>query len=108
MTSEEVVKYVQGWWNERTTIGKKQKYIAKVFALDNGNLGVDVFTPWHTVHQPIMVSAKNPWFKKPVYWCWMWNQYHYSGINDIKDLTKKKLYSMMLKQRRVLEHSPTL
>ena len=66
--------------------------------LDSGNIVVDVHTPWHTVHQSIIL------FKDWKYAEYQWNQYHYSGILPCSELNKKRLYNMLLKQQRVIEH----
>lgn len=114
MTPEEITLYVYNWWNGRKTLDKKSSdtYWVERDWTDHGNIIVTVHTPWKTAHTAICVflADENRWWKHPndMYCEYQWNQYHYSGILPTADLTKKKLYNMMLKQRRVLEHSPTI
>lgn len=110
--SLEIVDYVLKWWNGRDTIEKKGKYTAEKIYYECGNIEVEVRTPEGFTHTAFVLHRKdkNVWWKhdEDMYHCWQWNQYHYSGILPVKDLTKKKLYNMMLKQRRALEHSTML
>ena len=111
MEIAEIASYVLGWWHDRKTLDNPDgpTWDAEVTILDNGNTVVTAKHPCGVCHTAITVYPKGKGikfpFKEDMYSCFQWNQYHYTGILPAKDLTRKKLYSMMLKQRRIMEHS---
>lgn len=114
MTPEEITLYVYNWWNGRKTLDKNSDntYWVERDRLESGSIIVTVHTPWKTTHEAICVFPHDrniQWKHAEDMYCeYQWNQYHYSGILPTRELTKKKLYNMMRKQRRVLEHSRTI
>lgn len=104
MTNKEIAMYVFRWWENRKTLDGKERYYANADYLKPDNrIAVDVYTPWKTIHRSITIyndgrfSVFDPM------------QYHY-GWGTVSDICndKKKIYNMLKKQQRILEHSPTI
>lgn len=108
MTTSEIIDYVLTWWKDRKTIDKSGEYNPSVHAYDSADMEVVVKTPWDTFHTAIRVTFSGQWVYTPSYSCWTSMQYHFTGWRSINELNKRKLNSMMLAQRKILETSPTL